>query len=139
MAIQNGYRYVKSVFDMDKMLKDFGNQFRLVSQKPYKGKPEKGLAAGTTVTLQITRDNSAPIIDKATGKPKDNNVFETFDATIIGATYPLPLAKGDYVALGNFLADVSYYIDFNFILRFGAIKKLQPMPQAQGQQQGGKA
>lgn len=62
-----------------------------------------------------------------------------FDRAIIGATYPLPLAKGDYVALGNFLADVSYYIDFNFILRFGAIKKLQPMPQAQGQQQGGKA
>lgn len=139
MAIQNGYRYVKSVVDMDKMLKDFGNQFRLVSQKPYKGKPEKGLAAGTTVTLQIIRDDSAPIIDKTTGKPKDNNVFETFDATIVGATYPLPFAKGDYVALGNFLANVSYYIDFNFILRFGAIKKLQVTPQAQGQHQGGKA
>lgn len=66
-------------------------------------------------------------------------MFETFDATIIGATYPLSLVKGDYVALGDFRADVSYYIDFNFILRFGAIKKLQPMPQAQGQHQGGKA
>lgn len=135
MAIQNGYRYVKNVVDGDRMLKDLGNQFRLVGQKPYKGNPEKGLAAGTTVTLQIICDNSAPIIDKTTGKPKDNNVFETFDATIIGATYPLPLVKGDYVALGNFRADISYYIDFNFILRFGAIKKLQPMPQAQGQSQ----
>lgn len=138
MAIQNGYRYVKTVVDGDKILNDFGNQFRVVAQKPYKGNPEKGLAAGATVTLQIIRDNSAPIIDKTTGKPKDNNVFETFDATIIGATYPLPLNKGDYVALSNFMADVSYYIDFNFILRFGAIKKLQPTPQPQGHQ-GGKA
>ena len=138
MAIQNGYRYVKTVVDGDKILNDFGNQFRVVAQKPYKGNPEKGLAAGATVTLQIIRDNSAPIIDKTTGKPKDNNMFETFDATIIGATYPLPLNKGDYVALSNFMADVSYPIDFNFILRFGAIKKLQPTPQPQGHQ-GGKA
>ena len=86
MAIQNGYRYVKSVIDGDKMLNDFANQFRFVSQKPYKGNSEKGLAAGTTVTLQIIRDDSAPIIDKTTGKPKDNNVFETFDATIVGAS-----------------------------------------------------
>lgn len=138
MAIQDGYRYTKTVVNADQMLKDFSNQFRFVSQKKYNGNPDKGLAAGATVTLQIIHDNSAPVIDKKTGQPKENNVFQTFDATIVGMSYPLPISKGDFVSLGGFLPDKSYYIDFNFILRFSTIKKLQPV-QPQGQHQGGKA
>lgn len=139
MAIKDGYRYTKTLIDWDKIAKDTGNRYRLVSQKPYNGNPEKGLAPGATVTLQIVQDSSAPIIDKKTGQAKDNNVYETFDATILGASYPLPFVKGDFVALGGFLAEKSYYIDFNFILRFTAIKKLQPAPTQGQNHQGGKA
>lgn len=136
MAIKNGYRY--SAVNGNKMLKDFGNHFLYVSQKPYKGNPEKGLLAGSTVTLQILQDNSEPVVDKKTGQVKEDNRLETFEATIIGAKYPLPFTKGDHVALGDFMMDVSHFIDFDFILRFGSIKKLQPV-QMQGQnRQGGK-
>lgn len=41
--------------------------------------------------------------------------------TIIGKNYPLPFGKGTMVSLGGFLPDYSYYIDFNFILRFDNI------------------
>lgn len=138
MAIQEGYRYTKTIVEWDKFAKDTCNQYRFVSQKRYKGKPESGLAAGATVTLQIVQDNSAPVIDKETGRPKENNVLETFNATIIGVNYPLPLSKGDFVALDGFLVEKSFYIDFDFILRFTTIKKLQPA-QPQGQRQGGRA
>jgi len=136
MGIQNGYRYTRTVVDGVRMLNDFDNRFRFVSQKPFKAKPEKGLEAGTTVTLQILADKSAPIHDKD-GRVKENNVFQTFDAMIVGAKYPLPLVKGDFVTLGDFMQDESYFIDFDFVLRFRTIKKLQPMPQTHGQ--GGKA
>ena len=55
----------------------------------------------------------------------DDNVYETFDATILGASYPLPLKKGDIVSLLNFATDNSYYVDFNLILRFKGIKKVE--------------
>lgn len=132
MAIQNGGRYVKTIIDAETMIsRDFGNRFRFVSQKPYRGKPEKGLAAGATVTLQILEDNSEPIIDKTTGVAKDDNTFQTFDATIVGVDYPLAIKKGDFVSLGGFLPDASFYIDFSFILRFREIRKLLP-PQTPG-------
>lgn len=136
MAINNGYRYVENRVRGDLILEHIGRNLRLVSQRPYKGKPEDGLKPGATCVFQINEDNSPPIIDKETGLPKDNNVLETFTATIVGCDYPLPFKKGDYVELGGFMPEASYYIDYNFILRFSKIKavnKQQPQtpPQAQ--------
>lgn len=124
--IRNGNRYTKTVVLVDKFQQDTGNCYRVVGQRAYKGKPEANLPAGTTFTLQITEDNSEPIIDKKTGLPKDNNVFETFDVTVVGCAYPAPFKKGDYVSLDGFMEEASYYIDFNFILRFREIKKTTP-------------
>ncbi len=123
--IKNNHRYIKTIVNGEEFLNDTRNKYRVVGQREYKGKPDKNIPAGATVTLQIIEDHSEPIIDKATGRIKDNNVFETFDATIIGVTYPLPFNKGDYVALEDFKEEISYYINFNLILRFGGIKLLK--------------
>ena len=123
-----GHRYVKQVIDANQMLADFGNTFMVVSSKASKGKPESGLPAGTTFTLQVMKDDSAPRYDKE-GKLQDNNLFESFDVTIPGLSYPSDITKGDKVRLGNFMPEVSYYIDFKLILRFDGITKLQSKPQ----------
>lgn len=117
-------RYVEQVLHIEQMLQDFGNRFMVISSKEYKGKVESGIPAGTTFTLQVMEDKSQPILDKKTNKPVENNRFETFQATIPGLKYPTNIEKGDFVSLGKFLPDISYYIDYNLILRFGEIKKL---------------
>ena len=124
--------YVRTVIDWDAMDKDWGPPYLYVSQRPYTGKPEAGLAPGATVTLQILTDAHDHGTDK-TGRPRDNNALETFSVTIVGCPYPLPLSKGDRVQLEGFIAEASYYIDYSPILRFREIKKMQQ------QQGGGKA
>lgn len=124
--IRNGFQYVQTNILMDKFLADTGNRYRFVGQRAYKGKPEAGLAAGTTVTLQILEDTSEPIVNKKTGIEADNNLYETFDATIIGLAYPAPFKKGDIVRLDGFMAEASYFLDFSFILRFRTIEKIAP-------------
>ena len=119
--------YIRTVIDWDSMNRDWGGSYILVSQRPYRGKPEAGLAPGATVTLQIMQDAHDHGVDKA-GRPRDNNALETFSVTIVGCSYPLPLQKGDKVKLGGFLPDSSYYIDFSLILRFSSIEKAQQTP-----------
>ena len=120
----NASPYIKTIIDWARMDKDWGGFYTFVGQRAYKGKPESGLAPGATVTLQIMQDAHDHGVDKS-GRPRDNNALETFSATIVGCTYPLPLAKGDKVKLGGFLPDSSYYIDFSLILRFSSIEKVQ--------------
>lgn len=126
---KNQYRYAKTLVLGNDLLSDTGNKYRLVSQRAYKGNTEKNIPAGVTVTLQIIEDNSEPIVDKATGMAADNNVFETFEATILNTEFPLPYKKGDYVALEDFKEEYSYYINYNLILRFGGIKLLKAVNQ----------
>ena len=119
--------YVRTVIDWAGMDKDWGGSYVFVSQRPYRGKPEAGLAPGATVTLQIMQDAHDHGVDKA-GRQRDNNTLEVFSATIVGCTYPLPFAKGDKVKLGGFMPDASYFIDFSLILRFSSIEKAQQTP-----------
>lgn len=120
--------YIKTLINWEGMDKDWGGSYTFVSQRPYKGKPEAGLATGATVTLQIMQDAHDHGVDKS-GRPRDNNTLETFSATIVGCPYPLPYAKGDKVKLSGFLPDASYYIDYSLILRFSGIEKMQqPAP-----------
>lgn len=127
MSIVNPTRFVITTVDGDTIKNKLLTHARFVNQKPYKGNPTKGLAPGVNVTLQITEDNTAPIIDRETGEVKNNSVFETVDVTIVGVSYPLPIAKGDYVEVGKFIPESSYYIDYNLILRYDGIKKI-PAP-----------
>lgn len=124
--IRDSYRYVQTNILMDKFLKDTRNEYRVVGQREYKGKPEANLDPGTTFTLMIMHDDSEPIKDKKTGVQKDSNVFESFDATVPGCKYPAPYKKGDFVRLDGFMENASFYVDFNFILRFSKIEKIAP-------------
>lgn len=123
--IKNVYRYVHTIVDGEKFLEDTGNKYMLVSQSPYKGKTDESgetiLPSGVKVRLQILEDFSEPIIDRKTGEQMEDNRWENFDVTIVGCSYPLPFKKGDMVALGTFLPEYSFYIDYNCILRFGKI------------------
>lgn len=125
--IKNGYRYVRTLVDGDKFLKDTGNCYTLVGQRKFNCKTDANgnvlLEEGVTVTLQIIDDNSSPVYDKETGEKKEDNRLETFEATIIGADYPLPMQKGDIVKLDKFMPEYSFYINYVFILRFGDIAK----------------
>lgn len=126
-------KYVKTVIDADKMLQDFENIFMVVSTRPYQGKPEQNLPPGATFTLQVMKDNSEVEIDKKTNLPMENNLMEQFQVTIPGQPYPSNIKRGDYVRLGKFMPEVSYFINFNLILRFGEIVKVQPnKPQSAG-------
>lgn len=124
--IKNGYRYIKTIIDIEKFLSDTSNMYMLVGQRPYKGKmDDKGnvlIDTGVTVTLQIIDDNSEPIV-KA-GVTQEDNRLENFEVTIVGANYPLDLKKGDCVYLEDFKSDISYYINYTFVLRFGNINKV---------------
>lgn len=127
--LNNGYRYVKMCIEIEKFLKDTGNKYRLISQRYFKGKiKENGeivIPEGVTLGLQILEDNSEPVIDKNTGEQKPDNVLETFEVTIVGAQYPLPIKKGSMVRLYDFMPEVSFYINYNFILRFGRVEEIK--------------
>lgn len=107
--IKHPMRYVKQIVDGEKLLDDFGNRLLVISQRPYKGKTSDSgeiiTPAGSTLTVQVLDDFSDPIIDRETGEIMDNNSLETFDVTIIGATYPLAVKKGDYISLKGFLPE----------------------------------
>ena len=117
--IKNNYRYTKTVVLGEQFLKDTGNKYRVVSKKKYKGKIANDgkviLEAGVTFTLQILEDNSEIIVDRETGEIKEDNVFETFEVTVIGLEYP------SNVSLGAFLSDASYFVNYTLIMRFADI------------------
>lgn len=127
--LNNGYRYVRNIIDIDKLLKDTGNKYLLISQRGFKGKRNENgeivIPEGTTLGLQILEDHSEPVIDKNTGEPKPDNVFETFEVTIVGVQYPLPIKKGSLVHLYDFMPEFSFYINYNFVLRFGRVEEIK--------------
>lgn len=133
MAISRPNQFVKTVIDGQKILDTFGNCFPVVSQRLYKGKPEQGLEPGTTFMVQIIMDKAPPAVDKATGLPLDDNRLNTFEVTVPSCSYPAPFSKGECLAFGDFLADKSYFIDHNLILRYGHVEKTQ-RPQRSVQQ-----
>lgn len=113
-------KYITTLINADEMLKDFGNDFLVVSVREYKGKPEKGLPSGASFTLQVLHDAS-PV-----EAGKENNLMEQFEVTVPGAKYPSDIKRGDHVRLGKFMPEASYYIKYSLILRFGEIQKIQP-------------
>lgn len=126
MALTNSWYFVKNIVDGQKMLDCFENKFRLVAQRPYEDK--KGvLPSGVTVTLMVLKDSADYGVDKKTGRERDNNIYQTFDATILNGTQELPseFTKGKIVRLVNFREDCSYSIGFDLLLRFDDIELVE--------------
>lgn len=123
----NTYVYVQTLIDWAKMEKNFGNVFGYVTERPYRDK--KGiLPDGVTVTLNIIKDNGDYGIDKNTGKPRRTNLGQNFDVTILNGKTNTDFQFGDKVSLVDFDQEHSYAMGFDLLLRFGDIKKAQPMP-----------
>ena len=61
-------------------------------------------------------------IDK-NGNKRENNLLNTFDVTILNGLSEVPFKKGDKVSLVGFIAEKSYVIGFDTILRFKDVKK----------------
>ena len=127
--LNNTYRYVKNIIDIDAFLNDTGNRYMLISQRRFKGKVNSDgkceIPEGVTIGLQIMEDYSEPIIDRNTGEEKPDNKYETFEVTIVGAQYPLKIKKGSMVRLYDFRPEWSHYINYNFILRFAEIEEIE--------------
>ncbi|WP_026524149.1 hypothetical protein [Butyrivibrio sp. MB2005] len=121
MALQNLYKFARTVIDADKLLEAFHNEMLVVACRDYSDK--KGvLKDGKTLTLQVLYDDTDYGINKKTGKPIQDNVMQNFDVTVLGCD--TDFQRGDKVALFDFDEEHSYYIDNNLILRFNSCKKL---------------
>lgn len=121
MPIQNPWVYTQTQFDAKKFLEAVGNEFQLVSQKPYQSKKNPD-DKGTTLTLLITHDSMNYGVDK-NGRRRDNNVLNTFDVTILNGQSEVPFKKGEKLSLVGFIPEKSYVIGFDLLLRFRDVKK----------------
>lgn len=119
--LQNAWKYSETRFNAENFLKMTRNVFQFVGQKPFKSKkhPED---KGVTVTLLILHDDMDYGTDK-NGNKRDNNVLNTFDATILNGQDTVPLKKGDKVSLSGFIAEKSYVIGYDVLLRFKDVRK----------------
>ncbi len=122
MSLNNSYHFQETLIHWDMIEEATHNHYMVVASRPYKGNKDKGLDAGITVTLQVIEDDFDYGVDK-TGKPIENNVFQTFDATVIG--YDGEVAKGDLVSLHDFDQENSFVVKFDMILRFHGMQVLK--------------
>ena len=120
MPLSNIHALTRTVILMDKFLNGTGNCYKVVSARPYTDK--KGvLPDGYSLTLKVRNDTIDYGFDKE-GNPRENNVDQNFDVTVLSKH--TPLKKGDYVALKGFDEEHSFAIGFDLILRFLNYEKL---------------
>lgn len=123
--IKNIGKYTQTIFKADVFAKATGNHYRVVSQAPYLDKKGKAGIQGTMLTLMVIEDSMDYGVDKNTGLPRDNNVMETFDVTILNGQTHLDLKKGDEIALKDYDPEHSYVMDYSLILRYKGYTKIE--------------
>ncbi|CAI2637956.1 hypothetical protein AKUH3B203J_11810 [Apilactobacillus kunkeei] len=126
MALQNAWIYTRTTFNDNLFKENTNNQFIFVSQRPYANKKDAS-ETGTTLTLQVVIDKGKYGVDKKTNLERDNNVYNTFDVTILNNRQHIEAKKGDTIRLGELIQDKTYVFDFNLILRY---KSVQVIPRA---------
>ena len=120
MALVNTWFFTRTIVDWDKFANATGNQYRVVSSRPYADK--KGiLPNGISYTLQVIKDSFDYGKDK-NGNERENNEMQNFDVTVLNRNHPAK--KGDIIQLLDFDSDHSYAIGFDLLLRFNDIKVL---------------
>lgn len=123
MSIINSWVFKRTIIDINKFLTATGNQFKVISSKPYSDKKGK-LEDGFTYTLTILKDDLDYGCDK-NGEHRDNNVGQNFDVTILNRNRRA--VKGDIIRLKDFDEENSFALDFSFILRFKDYELLKPV------------
>ena len=120
--LTNTFKFTKTIVKGQELIDAMHNQFRVVASRDYTDK--KGiLPDGRCLTLQVLYDDTDYGVDKKTGKLRDNNVYQTFDVTVLNRNENFE--KGDIVALYDFDEENSFAFDFTLILRFRDCKKIQ--------------
>ena len=123
MPIANAWVFTVTNFKAEEQLTNTHNLFRLVSQRPYTSKKDPS-ESGVTLTLLITKDDTEYGIDKKSGLERDNNVLNTFDVTVLNKRTSIDVKKGEYVKLINYIPQKSFVIEFDLILRFEDVEKV---------------
>ncbi|AYU55824.1 MULTISPECIES: hypothetical protein [Bacillota] len=123
MPIANAWVFTETNFNAEEFLTNTHNLFRLVSQRPYTSKKDPS-ESGVTLTLLITKDDTEYGIDKKSGLERDNNVLNTFDVTVLNNKTSINVKKGEYVKLINYIPEKSFVIEFDLILRFEDVEKV---------------
>lgn len=122
MSLINTFVFTRTIVDGNKILEATSNQYRVVAFREYRDK--KGiLPDGYTVTLTVLKDTYDYGVDKD-GKPRDNNLYQTFDVTVLNRN--ITLNKQDIVSLIGFDEEHSYAIGFDLLLRFKDLKVIKP-------------
>lgn len=127
MAISNAWVFTETNFKADEFLKNTGNMYRMVSQRPYISKKDPD-EKGVTLTLSITKDETEYGVDKKTGMKRDNNILNTFDVTVLNGKDRIDINKGEYLRLTDFINEKSFVIGFDLILRFKDVEKINVKP-----------
>lgn len=123
MALQNTFAFTQTMININNFLKNTGNQYSYVSQRPYQSKKDLS-ERGVNLTLLVLKDSTDYGMDKS-GRKRDTNQFNSFDVTILNGESYLDLKKGDNVSLIGFIEDRSFAIGFDLILRFKGVKKVE--------------
>lgn len=123
MPISNAWVFTETKFKAEEFLTNTHNLYRLVSQRPYTSKKDPS-ESGVTLTLLITNDETQYGIDKKSGLERDNNTLNTFDVTVLNNKTSIDVQKGEYVRLINFIPERSFVIEFDLILRFEDVEKI---------------
>lgn len=127
MSLINTFMFTRTVIDWPKLEQATGNEYRVVTSRPYHDK--KGvLPDGTTMTLTVLADKMDYGVNKE-GKPRDNNLYQNFEVTVFKT---VEVKKGDMVKLLDFDADHSYAIGFDLLLRFKDCQVLPPNAKSKG-------
>lgn len=122
MSLINTFVYTRTVIDWDKMAEALHNQFRVVSSRLYADK--KGiLPEGVTLTLTVLKDDFDYGIDKKNGKPRENNLYQNFDVTVLNRNHDFK--KGDVIRLIGFDAENSFAIGYDLLMRFKDAELIQ--------------
>ncbi|MCT6809100.1 MAG: hypothetical protein M3012_06290 [Staphylococcus epidermidis] len=124
MALQNSWIYTKTSFNDSLFKKNTNNQFILVSQRSYVNKKNAD-EKGVNLTLQVCKDDGKYGIDKKTGLERDNNVYNTFDVTVLNGEQTISAKKGDIIRLGELIEEKTYIFDFNLILRYKNVQVIK--------------
>ena len=124
MSLTNIWFFIKTIIDWAAIEAATRNQYRIVGIRPYSDKKGK-LPDGFSMTLQVMYDDFDYGIDK-NGNPRENNVFQNFDVTVLSRQGLEKAKKGDIIQLFDFDSENSYAINFDMILRFKSAKILQP-------------
>ena len=110
----NTWSYTRTIIDWPEIEKATGNQFQVVSVRPYVDKKGK-LPEGYVLTCMVLKDDHDYGIDKQ-GNQRESNLYQNFDVTVLNRKHPVK--KGDAVRLLGFDEEHSFAIGFDLILRF---------------------